>query len=70
MRIRGIRLTLSRFWRDVRDADLTIRHHQLYLSRPTFTLRYGLPVVGAGVLGRIPVFRELFVTAGYFLVSR
>ena len=70
MRIRGIRLTLSGFERDVRGTDLHIRRRKHYLSRPSFTLRYGLPVVGAGIIGRIPLLRELFVTAGYFLVGK
>lgn len=70
MRIRSIRLTLSGFERHVHAAGFYIRRRKFYLSRPTFTLRYGLPVVGAGIIGHIPVLRELFVTAGYFLVGK
>ncbi len=69
-RLRHIRLTLGKFEGCVRAAGLEIRQRRLYLSRPSFTLRYGLPVTGAGVVGRIPLLREILVTGGYFLVGK
>jgi SAM-dependent methyltransferase len=68
-RLRGIRLTLSGFERRARAAGLRVRRRRLYLSRPSFALRYGLPVVRAGFLGKVPGLRELVVTAGYFLLE-
>jgi len=69
MRLRGIRLTLAGFERRAGEAGLRVRRKQLYLSRPSFALRYGLPVVRAGILGSVPGLRELVVTAGYFLLE-
>lgn len=69
-RLRGIRLTLSRFERETRAAGFEITQRKLYLSRPTFSLRYGMPVIGASFLGRVPGLRELVTTAGYFLLGK
>jgi 2-polyprenyl-3-methyl-5-hydroxy-6-metoxy-1,4-benzoquinol methylase len=68
-RLSDVRLTIGGFERSVRAAGLRIRERNTYLSRPTFALRYGLPVVPAGFLGRIPLLRELWVTAAYYLLS-
>ena len=69
-RLRGIRLTLGRFQREVRAAGLRVRNRQLYLLRPSFKLRYGTPVLKASVLGAIPGLNELVVTGAYFLLER
>jgi SAM-dependent methyltransferase len=69
-RLRDIRLTLRKFERTARETALTIRGKKLYLSRPTFTLRYGAPVIGASFLGSIPLLRELTVTAAYYLLAK
>lgn len=69
-RLRGIRLTIRKFERQLHGAGLRVRHRKFYLSRPTFKLRYGMPVVGAGVLGRIPLLRELVTTACYYLLEK
>ena len=69
-RLSGVRLTIGRFEKSAKRAGLSIQRKKLYLSRPTFALRYGLPVVGASVLGAVPLLRELVVTAGYYLLER
>ena len=66
----NIRLTLKKFKAQAGAAGLSIFKSKYYLSRPTFTLRYGLPVVGASILGRIPLLNELIVTAGYYLLKK
>jgi len=69
-RLRRIRLTLHRFHAQIRAAGLRIRNRKLYLLRPSFKLRYGLPVLGAGFLGRIPVVNEIVVTGAHYLLER
>ena len=68
----------------VQRASLTIGglraragHHGLdvlrtrrYLLRPTYRLRYGTPVIGAGWLGRVPGLREVLVTGSWELLGR
>jgi SAM-dependent methyltransferase len=70
MRLRGIRLTIGAFERLVKESGFGIRERTCYLSRPTFKLRYGLPVIEASFLGGIPGLRELAVTAVYYLLER
>jgi 2-polyprenyl-3-methyl-5-hydroxy-6-metoxy-1,4-benzoquinol methylase len=70
LRLRGIRLTLRKFQHQVWRAGLQIRARKLYLSRPSFKLRYGIPVVGASFLGDIPFLNEVLVTGGDFLLAR
>jgi SAM-dependent methyltransferase len=70
VRLRSIRLTIARFERAAREAGLTTRARRFYLSRPSFALRYGIPVIDAGPLGGIPILREAVVTAAYYLLER
>ena len=69
-RLRGIRLTLGKFHRQMQHAGLQVRARHLYLSRPSFKLRYGIPVVGAAVWGEIPLLNELVVTGADYLLER
>jgi len=69
-RLRGIRLTLGKFERAVRRIPLRIRRRELHLLRPSFKLRYGLPVLGASFVGQVPGLNELLVTGAYFLLER
>jgi SAM-dependent methyltransferase len=68
-RLSGIRLTIRKFEREARSAGFVVRRRTLYLSRPSFSLRYGLPVVEAGILGRAPLLAEAVVTAAHYLLS-
>ena len=69
-RLRGIRLTLRKFARGVAAAHLAVRRRKYYLTRPTHKLRFGIPVVGASLLGRLPFVNELLVTACYCLLEK
>jgi SAM-dependent methyltransferase len=70
MRLRDVRLTVKKFERAVTEAAYTIDKRKMYLSRPTFALRYGLPVIPAPLIGNIPLLREMMVTAAYYLLGR
>lgn len=69
-RLRQIRLTIRKFERNADAAGFAIRRRRFYLSRPTYKLRYGIPVLRASLLGRIPLLNELFVTACYYLLGK
>lgn len=69
-RLRGIRLTIRKFSRSVAAARLAVRCRKYYLTRPTHNLRFGVPVVGASFLGRMPFVNELLVTACYCLLEK
>jgi SAM-dependent methyltransferase len=69
-RLRRIRLTIGEFERSSRRAGLSVLKRRYYLTRPTHGLRYGVPVVPASLLGRIPGLNELIVTACYYLLAK
>ena len=64
------RLTIGRFEKALGELPwdkIAARH---YLLRPAFCYRYGLPVIGASVVGRMPGLRELVVTGSWYLFRR
>ncbi len=68
IRLREIRLTIGKFRRAAKQAGLELVDEQLYLLRPVFKLKFGLPAVKLNVLRHVPVLRELGVLeAGYLL---
>lgn len=67
-KIRNNKMSVSKFEKLVRKSGLKIYRKKLFLSRPAFKIRMGLPVIEAGFLGKIPILRELTTTgAEYFL---
>ena len=69
VRIRRAWLTLVAMEETARRQGLRRSDQRAYLMRPSFHLRYGTPVMGAGMLARVPIVRELVVTAAYQLYS-
>jgi 2-polyprenyl-3-methyl-5-hydroxy-6-metoxy-1,4-benzoquinol methylase len=68
-RLSGIRLTIRKFERSVREGGFVVKRRKMFLSRPSFALRYGIPVIEAGPLGGIPILNEALVTAAYYLIG-
>lgn len=64
------RMSIGRFEGLVAESGLVVESRRFYLSRPVFRLRYGLPTLGAGVLGRVPGLREVLVTGAIYLLRR
>lgn len=69
-RLSNIRLTTGRFEKAVEMAGFAVKEKRLFLSRPTFALRYGAPVINAGLLGKLPLLREMLVTGAYYLLEQ
>jgi len=67
-RLRGVALTVDKFERCVAQSGYEVERRKMFLSRPSFALRYGIPVAGASFVGRIPLVREIAVTAAYYLL--
>jgi SAM-dependent methyltransferase len=67
--VRRTRLSLRRAEAAFRDAGLTTVGSETFLLRPEYTVRYGLPTVPAGVIGRAPGVRELAVTGAFYLLG-
>ena len=69
--LRQNRLTIKKMNRIIEDSNLRILKHDLYLLRPVFRYRYGLPTIKMHMLGKIPLIREFMATgAFYFLTQR
>jgi SAM-dependent methyltransferase len=66
--IRRACLTVGGLRRRARRHGLHVAYARRYLLRPTFRLRYGTPVLGAGWLGALPGLRELLVTGSWELL--
>jgi SAM-dependent methyltransferase len=63
--IRSAHLSLRGMKKTAASLGLRLAHERNYLSRPTYRLRYGLPIVPAGLLGRIALLREVIVMGSY-----
>lgn len=68
--VRRAGLTIQGVARRGAAHGLRVHRARRYLLRPTFRLRYGLPVLGAGLLGRVPGLREVLVTGSWELLAR
>jgi len=68
--IRRAALTIGGLQRRAKAHGLRVAPSRHYLLRPTFRLRYGTPVVEAGVLGAVPGLREVLVTGSWQALRR
>lgn len=68
--VRRTRLTLARAEGAFSRARLHVVARELFLVRPEYTVRYQLKTRGAGVLGKLPVVRELSVNGAFYLLRR
>jgi len=68
--VRRTRLTLAAAECAFARARLDVVARDLFLVRPEYTIRYGLKARGAGVLGKLPLARELGVNGAFYLLRR
>lgn len=66
--ISATRMTLGGFERLAAAAGFTVLARSLYLLRPSFRLRYGLPVVRFRPAW-LPLLREMLVAGAYYLLG-
>ncbi len=67
-RIRNNKLSILNFEKLLEKVVLKILKKNLYLLRPAFKIRMGLPTINSGIFGKIPVLNEFIITgAEYFL---
>ncbi len=69
-KLRDNRVSIGLIKRLARRHNLLIAAEQYYLSRPSYKLRYGWPVIPAHFLGRVPLLRELFITGAAILLRK
>ncbi|HOT95967.1 MAG TPA: class I SAM-dependent methyltransferase [bacterium] len=69
-KLRHHRMSIALCHRLAKKYQLTVSGERYYLSRPSYQLRYGWPVIGAQTLGHIPVLREFLITGALIMMSR
>ena len=67
--VRRTKLSLRKAERAFAAAGLTQVDAELFLLRPEYSVRYGVPTTRAGVLGRVPGVRELAVNGAFYLLA-
>jgi SAM-dependent methyltransferase len=68
--VRRACLTIGGLGGRARRHGLRVDRVRRYLLRPTFNLRYGTPVLDAGILGWIPLLRDIVVSGNWELLRR
>lgn len=68
--VRKTRLTLGKLEKAAQRLQLEPTAQELFWLRPAFKVRYGLPIVKAHGLGRIPILREVVVMGAYYLFRK
>ncbi|TVQ10572.1 MAG: methyltransferase domain-containing protein [Leptolyngbya sp. DLM2.Bin27] len=68
--IRKTRLTLGKLEKAARRLGLAVAARNLFLLRPAFKVRYGLPILQAPIIGDLPVVREVVVMGAYYLLGK
>ncbi len=64
------RLGRRRMRAAIASSPLTLVDETAFVLRPAFRYRYRVPVVRAGLLGRLPGLGELLTTGAWFLATR
>lgn len=68
--LRGIRLTIGKMRRAIRAAGLEILREDIYLLRPVFKMKFGLPTVRMNIFRHIPLLREIASTEATYLLRK
>lgn len=69
-RLRDIRLTIDGFRSATKTVGLEIVREELFLLRPVFKMKFGLPTIKANVLRHIPGLRELVALEASYLLRK
>jgi SAM-dependent methyltransferase len=67
-RLRKIRLTIKKFRNAAKKTGLHIEDEKLFLSRPVFKIKFGLPVISLSVFKHLDLIHELFITEASYLL--
>lgn len=63
------KLSIATFEREAATSGLAVKRRQLFLTRPEFRYRFGIPVLRARIVGAVPFMRDFFVTGAFYLLS-
>ena len=68
--LRGIRLTIAKMRNAIRTAGLEIIREDLYLLRPVFKMKFGLPTIRMNAFRALPFLREIASTEATYLLRK
>lgn len=68
--LRRHRISISLIKRLCKRNGLEIVGEKYYISRPSYKLRFGWPIISAGLLAKIPIINEMFVTGVTILLKK
>ena len=69
-KLRMHRTTIRGFRKLAKQHGYKIIAEKFYLSRPSYHLRYGWPVISSKILSRIPVLCEFVISGAFFALTR
>ncbi len=67
--IRKVRMSISRILKTIKILDFQILNKTGYIMRPSFKVRYGLPIIKSNFIGSIPLIRELKISGFFLLIT-
>ena len=69
-KLRRHRVSIGGFRKMVRAHGLRICREKFYISRPSYHIRFGWPIIRGDFLRRIPLVREVLISGAFFLIER
>ena len=64
------KISIFKFEKLVDSSNFKILRKELYLMRPSYRARYGVPAVKIGIISRIPFVREFMTSGGSYLLMK
>jgi 2-polyprenyl-3-methyl-5-hydroxy-6-metoxy-1,4-benzoquinol methylase len=69
-KIRRHRITIQTFIKLVNSHGYQIQKNRFYITRPSYRLRFGWPVIISNRSAKIPVLREFLISGAFFLLKK
>jgi len=69
-KIRRHRITINIFITLARSHGYKILKNRFYITRPSYRIRFGWPVIISNRIAKIPILRELLISGAFFLLKK
>ena len=69
-KLRQHRISIAGFRKMVRVKGLRICRENFYISRPSYHIRFGWPIIDGDFLRSVPLLREVLISGAFFLIER
>jgi SAM-dependent methyltransferase len=69
-KLRRHRVSIGGFRKMIRASGLRICREKFYISRPSYHIRFGWPIIDGDFLRGVPVLREVLISGAFFLIAR